>query len=292
MTLVPVIIPHFQEREKLRKCLAALDAQTYSPREVFVRDNTNDNILFTRAVNEGLRKYCYRDDVEHVLVLNQDAYLQPDCIGALVQFMGQTPECAVACPLQVGAADGKISWGGVGTPLRVGVPAREVTWGGSLQAFPHGVHRCDDFGAYRAPFETYWANGACMMIRTKAVREVGVFDENMLFICSDADFSFTARARGWKVHVVPKAIAEHGLAASSGQSINREIDLVKARDALYFARKWLSGDVYRELSWEGSSLTRIGVRKEIEKMQKRIDVLEGRAGSMRDYFRFHNAPGA
>ena len=286
MSLVPIIIPYFKEQEKLKKCLAAIEGQSHTPCEAFVRDNTHDNILYTAAINEGLRKYAWRPDVESVMVLNQDAYLQKNCVRELVEFMRDTPECGIAAPLQVTEAGSPMKWGGPGTPLKVGMAARTVTWGGSLQAFPYGVHHCDEFASYTAPRETPWANGACMLIRTELVREIGLFDRNMRFICSDADYSFTARARGWKIFVVPKAVVEHSLGASS-RSTNREIDRVKARDALYFSRKWLSGDLYRELAYEGKELTRIGVKKEIEKQMKRVDVLEGRAASMKDYFRLH-----
>jgi GT2 family glycosyltransferase len=257
MSLVPIVIPFFKEKEKLAKCLAAIKDQRQADCEVFVRDNTNDNILFTAAVNEGLAKYCYRPEISYVMVLNQDAYLDPDCVRHLVAFMDAHPECGIACPLQV--AEGR----------------RSVTWGGSLQAFPNGVHRCDALASYVEPSETYWANGACMLIRTQVVREVGLFDKNMRFICSDSDFSFSARARGWKVFVVPQALAEHSLAAS-GQVANDAIALVKVKDALYFAQKWLSGGLYRELSFEGSSLTRAGVKQEVENLRRAVDKLEGK----------------
>ena len=255
MSLVPVVIPFFQEREKLERCLAAIRDQSHAQCEPFVRDNTNDNILFTAAVNEGLSKYCYRPDIDYVMVLNQDAYLHRDCIRLLVEFMEAHPDCGIACPLQV-AQD-----------------KRTVTWGGSLQAFPFGVHRCDDFARYVQPAETYWANGACMLIRTSVVREVGLFDRNMRFICSDSDFSFSARARGWKIFLVPGALVEHSL-GSSGRQANVEIERVKARDALYFAQKWLSGDVYRQLSFEGRALTRGGVKQEVDNLRRTVKKLE------------------
>lgn len=257
MSLVPIVIPFFRAKEKLARCLAAIEGQRHADCEVFVRDNTNDNILFTAAVNEGLARYCYRPDIHYVMVLNQDAYLDEDCVSRLVAFMDAHPECGIACPLQV-AED-----------------RRTVTWGGSLRAFPFGVHRCDALASYMEPAETYWANGACMLIRTQVVREVGLFDKNMRFICSDSDFSFSARARGWKIHVVPQALAEHSLAAS-GQAVNNEIELVKVKDALYFAQKWLCGDLYRQLAYEGSQLTRTGVKQEVENLQRAVDKLEGK----------------
>ena len=204
--------------------------------------------------------------------------MQSDCVRYLVEFMDANPECGIACPLQYAQSSrAAVSWGGPGTALNVS-GAKVVTWGGSLQVVPFGAHRTDAFASYTAPFETFWANGACMMIRTQAVREAGLFDKNMRFICSDADFSFTARARGWKVFVVPRALAEHSLGASGAPS-NPEIERVKCRDAVYFAEKWLSGDLYRRLSFEGANLTGISVRQELTKLKRAVKLMERQLGA-------------
>ncbi len=272
MAVVPIIIPFYKAHDKLKKCQAAIAAQSWPECETFVRDNTHDNILYTAAINEGLAKYCYRDDVRYVIVLNQDAYMHKDCVRTLVEFMDAHPDSGIACPLQYAETEGGVRWGGPGTPLSVS-GKRVVTWGGSYQAFPFGAHRKDDFASYKEPFETYWANGACMMIRVETVRECGLFDRNMRFICSDSDYSFTARARGWKVHVVPKALCQHATGASGAES-NPAIELVKCRDAAYFAEKWLSAGLYRRLAYEGPTLTNIGVRQWLAGLQRDVRSLE------------------
>jgi GT2 family glycosyltransferase len=274
LRVIPIIIPFYKAHDKLKRCQAAIGAQTHRECETFVRDNTHDNILYTAAVNEGLRKYCWRDDVRYVVVLNQDAYMQKECVQRLADFMDAHPDCGIACPIQYAETGSAMRWSGPGTPLTVS-SSRVVTWGGSLRAFPSGVHQVQDYAVYRnrAPFETHWANGACMMLRVDAVRECGLLDRNMRFICSDSDFSFTARARGWKVHVVPQAQCEHQLGASGGES-NPEIERVKLRDALYFAQKWLTGEVYRGLASEGPELSPIAVRQHVARMKHQLRAME------------------
>jgi GT2 family glycosyltransferase len=253
MSSVPVIIPFYKDHDKLAPCLQALKAQTHRDLQLFVRDNSDDNIYYTAAINEGLKQFCYDPAIRFVAVLNQDAYLAPDAIASLVDFMERRPEAGMACPLQVDT-NGR------------------VQWGGSLQAFPRGFHRRDALESYTAPCETPWANGAALVIRTEVVREIGLFDRNMRFVCSDVDFSFTARARGWKAYVVPQARCEHSL-GSSLRSTNFELELIKVQDLLYFAKKWVSGDLYKGLSHEGAGLTRTGIRIEIEKLEKaRMDL--------------------
>jgi hypothetical protein len=235
-----VIIPFYLDAEALSKCRACLDASTFKQWEVYVRDNSQDNIYFTAAVNEGFRAGLADPSVTDFLVLNQDCYVEAKSIENLLEHMAQYPLCGIACPLQLDNEN-------------------NVTWGGSLDSFPLGAHLKHSLNQYEDPFTTYWANGACMLIRRTTLEEVGLFDKNFRFVCSDSDFSFSARARGWEIHVVPAARARHSLSGSN-KSAPAAINLIKAEDILYFYDKWVSGGLYRQVSYEGSTL----VSSEIE----------------------------
>lgn len=263
MSLVPVIIPFYKAQDKLDKCIQHIRESTFRDTEIFVRDNSDDNILFTAAVNEGLKKFAYRDDVKYMLIQNQDAYLAPNAIERLVAFMDGMPTCGIASPLQV-AADGQT-----------------VTWGGSLDAFPFGIHHCEALIYYQTSLETFWANGASMLVRAELVREIGLLDRNMRFICSDVDFSFSARARGWRVAIVPSAIVEHSLSGSVGGAQNLELALIKEQDALYFAQKWLNGGLFRSLSFEGKRLSRLDIQRGIDQFEKNIAAAKKRLEEIR-----------
>lgn len=251
MKKIPVIIPHFRAESQLKKCLSALENQSYGPLDIFVRDNSIDNILFTAAINEGLEKYSTDQDVDYILVLNQDAYVKNETIIHLVQVMESDKSCGIVCPIQISEDD------------------QSVYWGGSYDAFPFGRHQRDPLNSYTKDFDTYWANGACMLLRVKMIREIGYFDKNMRFICSDSDYSFTARSRGWKVRVAHKAHIHHS-SGSSGAVANEFINSVKCEDAIYFANKWLSGDLYRSLSYEGERLTRMKIQTAIQNLKNQI----------------------
>jgi len=248
MKTIPVIIPYFCAEEKLKKCLSALKNQTYDPIDIFVRDNSVDNILFTAAINEGLERYSSNKDIDYILILNQDAYVQKETINFLVKIMDADENCGITCPIQISEKD------------------NSIYWGGGLDAFPFGIHQGGPLSAYTRDFDTYWANGACMLLRVKMIREIGFLDRNMRFICSDADYSFTARSRGWKVKVAHQAHVYHS-AGSSGSAASTFINKIKNQDAIYFAKKWLSGDLYRSLSYEGEKLTRMKIQTAIQKLE-------------------------
>lgn len=251
MKTIPIIIPFFRAHEDLKKCLSALECQSYAPIEIFIRDNSVDNILFTAAVNEGLEKFISKNDIDYIMILNQDAYVQKETINSLIQCMETDEKCGIACPIQLSEQD------------------NSIYWAGSLEAFPFGRHQGGALSSYNADFDTYWANGACMLLRVKMIREIGFLDKNMRFICSDSDYSFTARSRGWSVKVAHQAQIYHS-AGASGANPNKFITDVKTQDAIYFAKKWLNGDLYKSLSYEGEKLTRLKVQTAIQNLESAL----------------------
>ncbi|MCH7561852.1 MAG: glycosyltransferase [Thaumarchaeota archaeon] len=58
--MIPVIIPAYQNSDQLEKCISHLKNQTVEV-EIFIRDNNVDNVYFTAAINECLRKYLESD---------------------------------------------------------------------------------------------------------------------------------------------------------------------------------------------------------------------------------------
>ena len=232
--MMPVVIPAFKAEAKLAKCLQHLENQT-TPCQAFVRDNSNDNIYFTAAINEGLRASLDAKP-KYVVLLNQDMYLHQDAVEQLVYFMENHPNCGIAQPLQVHQENQQF-----------------VICGGGLEAFPFGKHSHGPLADFQDA-EIPWCNGACMILRTNMIREIGLLDENLRFIGSDSDYCFTARARGWQVWRCAAALGVHE-AGSSSEIADPALEKIKVEDMLYFAKKWLSGDLYRGLSIEGSTLS-------------------------------------
>lgn len=250
---VPVVIPYFRAPEALAKTIKHLEMQRGVSAIPYVRDNSEDNILFTKAVNEGIRKFYDNPEYDYILILNQDAFLHEECLEQLILVMDQAPKVGICAPIALS-------------------PNKSVNWAGSAAAFPWGQHLSYDLTKIpKAPFPSYWINGACMLIRLKMVREIGLLDENMQFICSDADYSFTARARGWDCLVVPSAFVEHELAGSANAS-NVLLTKIKLEDQLYFSRKWVGGQLYKSLSLEGPQLSPEFILSQMEKTQAELAI--------------------
>ena len=234
--LIPAIIPYYKNKNQLDRCIAHLNKQTIEGIEIFIRDNNNDNIFFTAAVNEGIKKYLSQP-CKYILVLNQDMYLEPKAVEIMTTFMNSHPECGIGAPLQLHTEEPDY-----------------VICGGSSEAFPLGKHQHGRVSEFTEDKQIPWCNGACMILRKKMVREIGLLDENFVFIGSDSDYCFTARSRGWQIWRIAGArgIHEHG---ASGVSGNRDIEILKIKDMIYFGKKWLTGELYKEMAYEGKSYT-------------------------------------
>lgn len=235
LTPIPAIIPAYRAPEMLARCLEHLSAQS-RPIMPVVIDNSLENRLYTRAINIGL-KQSLAGDAPYYLLLNQDMMLLPTAVAEMVRLMEHDPKIGIIMPLHLDPGD-----------------PRQVTCGGTESAFPLGLHYLGPIDAFTQDRELPWANGAALLLRKEMVQEIGLLDESMRFLCSDVDYSFTARARGWKVWLSVKARGYHKPNASVATEPS-PLELVKCDDIIALADKWLTGGLYRRLAAEGATLT-------------------------------------
>lgn len=233
--MIPVIIPFYKKKHQLKKCISHLRNQTIAV-EIYIRDNNEDNIYFTAAVNEGIRKFLNKA-CQYLIILNQDMYLEPTAVEEMVKFMDSHPQCGIGTPLQLQQQN-----------------PNYVICAGSYEAFPFGKHQHGPLSAFFQDEQLFWGNGACMIIKKAMIQEIGLLDKNFVFLGSDSDYCFTARSRGWQVWRIAKAkgIHEHG---ASGSVTDLKLGLLKLNDMIYFGKKWLTGDLYKKLAYDGDDFT-------------------------------------
>ncbi|UCC97897.1 MAG: glycosyltransferase family 2 protein [Phycisphaerales bacterium] len=252
--MIPAIIPYYKNKSQLARCISYLEGQTV-PVEIFVRDNDRDNVYYTAAVNEGIKKYLDQP-YKYILILNQDMYLERTAVERMAAFMDSHPDCGIGAPLQ----------------LHSGNPDY-VIFAGGCEAFPLGRHQHGPLQEFTEDKEILWANGACMILRREMIREIGVLDENYVLIGSDSDYCFAARSRGWQVWRIAGARGIHECGAS-GKLCEPNVELLKIKDMIYFGQKWLTGELYQELSHKGAELTPEWVSQVMNDLQKAQAELE------------------
>ncbi|MDA0704225.1 MAG: glycosyltransferase family 2 protein [Proteobacteria bacterium] len=245
---IPAIIPAYRAPEMLARCVEHLAAQSH-PVSACIVDNSRENRLYTRAINIGLRENLGTAS-PYFLLLNQDMLLAPTAVAEMVGLMEARERIGIVMPLH----------------LDPDAP-EHVTCGGTERAFPLGQHYSGPLHAFSIDRELPWANGAALLLRKSMVQDIGLLDECMRFLCSDVDYSFTARARGWQVWLSVQARGYHKPNASMVSSATA-LELVKCDDVLAFADKWLTGGLYRRLAVEGPALTPASVEESLRELRQ------------------------
>jgi len=240
--LVSVILVTWNSAPFLRRCLAALAAQTYPEIELIHIDNgsaddsaalvrecaadvkqiINDaNRGFSAAVNQGVR--VARG--QFVFLLNPDAFLEPDYLAKLAAALTDNFGMATGTLLQ--ADTGLIDSKGI-RMTRSGrhFDIEQNCHPEAGEARPKDLHYAapatgaaagDPSAVLRRPLddrrEVFGVSGAAAMYSMKFVNDVTIggefLDEDFFTFREDADVAWRGQLFGWKAVHVPDAVAHH-----------------------------------------------------------------------------------
>ncbi len=238
---VPVFVPHYGKPEQLERLWIAIGKQTQQCTTI-VWDNNDTNLYCTGAWNALMRRHIL--DValdarpECFVLATQDCYPEPDCIWQLVVFMDSHPRCAIAGVKQLVYADPDY-----------------IYHAGCREAYPAGVHHQGrvSLGQCNASRKMPWVNGSFLMVRSSALPDIGLLDQNMLLCGIESDWCYTARSRGWEVWYCAEAVCLHEVGVSSKPTPGPLNDIM-ANDMLYWRRKWIGSELFARLATEFSEV--------------------------------------
>jgi len=218
---VSIIIVHVRGFDSLYNALKSVFESEYDNLEVVLVDNgstdgstqraerafegklrvlrTLENLGFVRACNYGLRRITSI----YAVLLNDDTVVDPKWLARLVEE-AETDSSIAACQPKLrmlsnpsffeynGACGGMIDLCGV--PFTRG------------RLFDRTE---EDLGQYDKTVDVFWASGAAMFLRLRAVEEVGYLDDLFHFQMEEIDLSWRLRMRGYRVVSVPSSIVYH-----------------------------------------------------------------------------------
>lgn len=213
-----IVIVNFNAGENLRRCMAALVAQTKTDFEVRIIDNAStdgslryvpvderflvihagSNIGFPAGCTLGVRDCA----VPFVIFLNPDAFPEPSWLDALLRTAKDHPDAAMFGSLQVSATDSNIIDGAGDCYSCIGVPWRGG-YGQPVQPLP-------DYA------EAFSPCAAAAMYRMEWFTRVGGFDEQFFCYIEDIDLAFRIRLLGGRCMQVNSAVVRHVGGATSG----------------------------------------------------------------------------
>ncbi len=175
-----------------------------------------ENLGFGRANNQALEKIADSPsgNLEFVLLLNPDCELSEDVLPTMLPYFGQYPQLGMASCV-IHNADGSIQ-----STCRRKFPTPWTAFlrMSQLQRLGFAKRYNFDLGAQPLPkeFDVVEAiSGAFMLVRLKAIKEVGVFDEAYFMHCEDLDWCKRFSQSNWLVGFVPEVSVLHEKGVSS-----------------------------------------------------------------------------
>ncbi|NWF80163.1 MAG: glycosyltransferase family 2 protein [Chloroflexi bacterium] len=247
MSSLAVVILNYNRADLLADCLASIyAAPTRCALAVWVVDNasSDESVAMVRARfpqvqlivsptnggfasgnNLALRALLAGPAPDHVLLLNNDTVVPPGALDGLVDYLESHPEVAVVGPKLL-LPDGSLD-----LACRRSFPSPAIAFYrmvGLARLFP----RSPRFARYNLTYldpdvetEVDAVVGACMLLRTAVIREVGLLDEQFFMYGEDLDWAYRIKQYGWRIVYYPRVVVYHYKRAASSR---RAIPSVRA----------------------------------------------------------------
>ncbi|MGZ9165573.1 MAG: glycosyltransferase family 2 protein [Anaerolineales bacterium] len=142
----------------------------------------DQNLGFARANNQGFALARGR----YYLLLNSDTVVSPGALDELVRVADNHPDVGAIGPKLLNK-DGTLqpSWASFPT-----------FWS---ELIGKSIRRRKPVDDVSSAYEVDWVMGACMLVRSETVADIGMMDEGYFFYSEEVDWCFRMNQKGWKV---------------------------------------------------------------------------------------------
>lgn len=230
---VTVSLLLYKSEDHLEQTLIHLKNQTYKNFEVVAVNNDSkdrsveifknhfpDSKVIECNENKGFaggnNLVIKQSNAPYILLLNDDAFLAPDYIEKLVDFVEKNRKTGAASGFLYKFQNGRRTEISDGAELVLERNFRFYAKGEGkpVQNLPS------------VPWEVWGLSAPALMLRTEALQDVVIgeedfFDSDFLAYKEDVDLAWRMRKRGWKAFVVPSAIAHHVRGVSNVENISQ-----------------------------------------------------------------------
>jgi GT2 family glycosyltransferase len=249
---IAIIIPNWNGREITAECIRSLLAMDSSRFEILIVDNGSTdgsveilrkefpvitvlpqsrNLGFAGGCNVGIC-HALSQDMDYLLLLNNDTFVAADFVREMLKVMQSDPRIGAVCP--------KIYF--VDRPRRLWYAGGDFSlWTGTPK---HRGWKAIDTGQFDHLQEITQATGCAMLVRCRALLEVGLLDEQFWAYVEDLEWSVRFRQKGYRLAFAPKACMWHhdgatavGTLGSGSQSVRQ---FLSTRNMIFLARKHLN----------------------------------------------------
>ena len=265
--LVSVVIVNYNAGQFLTECIRAALPQVS---EVLMVDNASTDFsldlcpqhfpdepklkIIRNGVNLGFAAACNigakHAKGDFVLFLNPDCSLDASAVSELMRVLESDDSVGMVGGLLINP-DGSEQAGG---RRAVPTPWRSFVRAFGLSRFANRWPRLFfDFHLHKQPLPTQpieveAISGSCMLVRGKAVKDVGAMDEGYFMHCEDLDWCMRFRLKGWKIIFIPNAKVLHykGVCSKSRPVF---VEWHKHKGMIRFYRKFFRHQYHGVLMW-------------------------------------------
>ena len=251
--MIDLVIVNYNSSEFLHDCLASIKCSRNGSRpNVVISDNgskdpieyirksyaditivrNRENIGYSRAINAVLAT----TDAPYVVLLNPDTIVLTDhFLEAIAAFMDTHPDVGILGP-GILDPDGRVQGSARSFPRfhSLFFGRRSLL----TKIFPKSRLASANILTKKSndtePLEVDWISGACMVIRRRALEQVGMMDERFFMYWEDVDWCKRMWDRGWKVVYWPGVKIMHHVGGSSESRVVRSVLEFHKSAILYF----------------------------------------------------------
>ncbi len=265
---ISIVILNWNTRDMLASCLDCI-AQSVAgfDVEIIVVDNASsdgsqamvrerfphvhlianrENVGFAGGNNQAMAVSGGR----YMLLINSDAFLMADALRAMLDLAEASPQVGIV-GAQLLNVDGSFQASHTPFPNLW----QEFLILSGLGRRLHGRwYPSQGPEEDKGPQIADYVEGACLLVRREAYKEVGGLDEGYFMYAEEVDWCFAMRKKGWQVWYQPAARVIHlGGGSSQGRVTQREGDLYRSR--VRFFRKHYGDAAARLLKLQIYSFT-------------------------------------
>ncbi len=217
----------------------------------------NNNLGYSKAVNKIIKK----TSLPYIVILNPDTIVFDDFFESVIAFMEKNSDVGILGP-KVIDSDHCIQGSARAFPTFCSVFFGRKSL--LTRMFPNNRFTCANILSNtsdgKTPMEVDWVSGACMVVKRKALEDVGLLDERFFLYWEDVDWCKRMWNKGWKVTYYPQATIQHAVGGSSEHNLIRSVFEFHKSAYSYFVKYFKSPKLLiKPLVFAGLSLRFLGI---------------------------------
>jgi len=241
MNSLDIIIVNHNSTDYLLRCLRSVyDSLQGLSAKVFVQDNASEddvdhlkevfpkvllsknsyNMGFSKAANNAMKE----STAPYILLLNPDTHVTQGFFECILRYMEEKPDVGIIGP-KILNRDGSVQGSARSFPSLItaffGRNSLLTGWFPNSHFARQSIPTNTSDGVTSMTVD--WVSGACMVVRKKAIEDVGLMDERFFIYWEDVDWCKRMWHSGWKVVYFPQASIVHYVGGSSEKLLLRSV---------------------------------------------------------------------